>query len=123
MITSDVSSFEKFKQALSHALENMPKQSEAYVIQEAEEVMDDSRRNYVPVDFGSLKESGEVRLERNDDGVIVKLIYDEPYALVVHEDLEARHRAGQAKYLEVPFFKKTKDLEERLAEHLAEEAE
>ncbi len=54
----------------------------------------------VPVDTGELKASGYVRLE--GDGVNTKAFvgYSAPHALMVHEDLKARHEQGHAKFLE-----------------------
>lgn len=34
--------------------------------------------------------------------VVGKVVYDAPHAIYVHEDLEAFHSEGQAKYLEQP---------------------
>lgn len=72
----------------------------------------------VPVDTGALRASSYVTQPRVEGSVIrVELGYGGPaaqinpksgepasgYALYVHENLEAHHPVGQAKYLEVPF--------------------
>ena len=55
----------------------------------------------VPVDTGYLKSRGLVtKPVRKGQVVSVQILFDAPYAVVVHEDLEAFHRTGQAKYLE-----------------------
>lgn len=50
-----------------------------------------------PVDTGNLKNSGYVRKE-GKLGVIVG--FSAAYAIYVHENLEAHHDTGQAKFLE-----------------------
>ena len=47
---------------------------------------------------------------RKDWGVAVAVGYTAAYAVRVHEDLEAFHRTGQAKFLEQPFREMQKDL-------------
>lgn len=57
-----------------------------------------------PVDTGALRATGRVeRPEWTSRTVRVELGFGSsavPYALVVHEDLDAFHTVGQAKYLE-----------------------
>lgn len=59
-----------------------------------------------PVDTGNLRASGHVQAPRIENGdILVTLGFGGPaasYAIVVHEDLTARHTTGQAKYLELP---------------------
>lgn len=50
----------------------------------------------VPVDRGELRDSGQV--VEDEDGSYV--VFDTPYAVAVHENLEARHPRGTAKFLE-----------------------
>lgn len=71
--------------------------------QEAQIEMTESKRR-VPVDTDTLRASGfvadPVRKGRN---ISVTLSYGgaaETYAIIVHEDLSAFHRIGQAKFLE-----------------------
>lgn len=71
--------------------------------QEAQIEMTESKRR-VPVDTGTLRASGHVQEPvRSGKSVSVMLAYGgaaEQYAVIVHEDLEAHHAHGQAKYLE-----------------------
>lgn len=57
-----------------------------------------------PVDTGVLRSSGFVQGPMiKDRGLEARLVFGGPaagYAAKVHEDLAARHRVGQAKYLE-----------------------
>lgn len=50
----------------------------------------------VPVASGRLKASGKIvrALDR-----VYEVQYDAPYAVAVHEDMEARHAHGEAKFL------------------------
>lgn len=72
----------------------------------AQEVLDESQR-IVPVDKGTLKDSGTVKEPVVDaNGIEVEITYGgaaSKYAFFVHEDLSARHKDGKtAKYLEIP---------------------
>ena len=100
----------------------------------AEEVMGDSKDNYVPIDTGALKSSGHVQKPKAEGGsVAVTLGYGGPagtgkgqkvdvgYAFIVHEDLSARHEVGQAKYLEVPLLAHQGEFEDALAAEAAKE--
>ena len=85
----------------------------------------------VPVDTGALRgssycdepkrEGTHVTVELGYGGVASKINpkSGEPsgvYALIVHENLEAHHEVGQAKYLQVPFDDRTKGMGDRIAE-------
>ena len=81
------------------------------VYREAEEVMRDSKENYVPVVTGTLRRSGFVQPpEVGPGGFSVRLGYGgpaAPYAFAVHENPNAGQsakgsRVGQWKYLEQP---------------------
>lgn len=84
----------------------------------------------VPVDTGSLRASSYVtEPERNGDHVTVEFGYGgvatkinpktgEPtgaYAVYVHENLEAHHKVGQAKYLQTPAEEAFRDMPEKIA--------
>ncbi len=61
----------------------------------------DEMKRRTPVDTGDLRDSGEII----PAVVTARLVtggffFDMPYAAIVHEDLEAFHRVGQAKYAE-----------------------
>jgi hypothetical protein len=61
-------------------------------LQRAAEQLLARSQELVPVNTGELKESGAVV-----DGMVV---YTADHAIPVHENLEARHPRGQAKFLE-----------------------
>ncbi len=103
----------------------------------AEDIMGDSKQNYVPVRDGSLRNSGHVELPTiQGSQVSVRLGFGgpaAPYALVVHENPRAgktggvspsgyRYRkysqVGQWKYLETPIKNHTPEVERRLHEDI-----
>jgi hypothetical protein len=53
----------------------------------------------VPVDTGNLRASGYTRRSAELE---VEVGYQASYAVFVHENLEAKHTNGQAKFLEQP---------------------
>lgn len=84
----------------------------------------------VPVDTSALRSSGYVTPPAKEDGFLEVLIgYGGPaakinpktleltdgYALYVHENLEAHHPVGTAKFLELPFNQATRGMGERIA--------
>ena len=92
--------------------------SELY--KEGERIMLDSKNNYVPVDLGALKSSGHVQAPViGASGISVTLGYggaSAPYAIYVHEDLNAIHPVGQAKFLEIPVRRAGKGTSSRVAD-------
>lgn len=74
---------------------------------EGNNLMADSKENYVPVDLGVLTNTGYVTLpEKVGSVLVVELGFGGPaeaYALPVHERTELRHEVGEAKYLEKPY--------------------
>lgn len=118
---------------------------EAALYQEGEDVMADSKANYVPVDLGTLRDSGFVDPPVwEGDTLVVQLGYGgaaEAYALAVHEHLsdasppswrtaEARghpvqfHPPGHGpKYLETPVLQAAQGLEARLAARIRQQLE
>ena len=73
----------------------------------------------VPVDTGILRGSGVVEAARDGSVLIGYGGPATPYALTVHEDLEARHKEGKtAKYLEAPFTSALQGMAQRLADRV-----
>lgn len=75
--------------------------------QEATVVLNESKK-IVPVDTGTLKNSGQVKKPQvTAGGINVDITYGgaaAKYAFIVHEDPNARHAPGKTfKYLESPF--------------------
>lgn len=88
---------------------------------EAEELIAESKPE-VPVDTGALRNSGYVEQPQvSGNKITVRCGYGGPaagYALYVHENLEANHPVGKAKYLEDPFNRRLPGLSGRMAARL-----
>lgn len=75
----------------------------------AEVILGESQK-IVPVETGTLKDSGTVSLDNKNK--IATISYNTPYARKQHEDNTLNHpRGGEAKYLERPFNEKSDELE------------
>ena len=100
---------------------NTPKKIGAALYREAQIEMTESKKR-VPVDTGALRSSGVVQKPVFDGkNTSVKLGYGGPsvdYALKVHEDLEAFHKVGQAKYLESVLMESAPYLLQRIANRI-----
>jgi hypothetical protein len=91
------------------------------MVEEAEEIIT-AGKEQTPVDTGSLKNSGKaLPPEITHDNVRVELGFGGPskphdvhYAIYVHEDMDAHHPVGNAKYLEIPFFEHLPEFQRRL---------
>lgn len=100
----------------------------------ANEVIDDAKENYVPVDTGNLKDSGDFDdYEPNRGQTLAQIgmwfggdITREQaahgrtanaklYALDQHENMTYKHQIGGPKYLERPFQKRYSEVRDRLA--------
>jgi hypothetical protein len=55
-----------------------------------------------PVDTGALRSSAFTEADRQGKNPGVVVGFEEEYAIYVHENLEAHHNVGQAKFLEQP---------------------
>ncbi len=100
------------------------------MFEEAEKIMTRSKLEFVPVDTGNLRNSGHVVPEVTKRDVTMTLGFGGPagigntgrsnddevgYAIVVHEDQEALHKTGEAKYLETPFMQAIPGMAQRIA--------
>lgn len=72
-------------------------------------------QDLTPVDTGALRSSAFTEADRqNRKKPSVTVGFEEEYALYVHENLEAHHNNGQAKFLEQPL----RENADRYAEHV-----
>lgn len=82
----------------------------------AEVILGESQK-LVPVDTGTLKDSGLVATDKKNQ--IVTIAYNTPYARKQHEDSTLNHpKGGQAKYLERPFNEKSGELEKYIGDSI-----
>ena len=98
-----------------------PNKLAAALYREAQIEMTESKKR-VPVDTGALRSSGVVQKPVFDGkNVSVTLGYGGPsvdYAFKVHEDLQAFHKVGQAKYLESVIVESAPHLLQRIADRI-----
>lgn len=60
-----------------------------------------------PIDTGALRASAFTEVDRQGKNPAVIVGFEEEYAIYVHENLEAHHDIGQAKFLEQPLRENT----------------
>jgi hypothetical protein len=93
----------KLMQALSNLAKELPVVALMSLVQSGEEIMTDSKENYVPVDTGNLRASGLVTIDVPN--AQVNLSYGGPaigYAIYVHE-IDKNYNNGKSwKYLQAP---------------------
>lgn len=87
------------------------------MMQSAESMMTVAKKR-TPVDTGTLRASGRVYRSKEVKNFTVVLGFHTHYALYVHEDLQAHHPVGQAKYLESAVADGLGALEKRVAKAL-----
>jgi hypothetical protein len=85
---------DELNRRLARIAKKAPKRAGKALLSQANLIMGDSKENYVPVDDGPLKSSGDVELPVIVPGetVFVRLVYGgttAPYALAIHEHLSA----------------------------------
>lgn len=129
----------KLKAVLKHLGDQAPDLMGMALYRQAEFLMTDAKR-ITPVDQGPLRASGHVdpvRVEGSKVEVIVGFggvagtgnhngetnNEDVGYAAYVHEDLNARHTTGEAKYLERPALELAGKLEGNLARDLKQDVD
>ena len=66
----------------------------------AAELIRNRSQNNTPVDTGNLRASHYVVADTRDTRDIVEVGVTASYGIAVHENLEARHTTGEAKFLE-----------------------
>lgn len=97
------------------------KDLKAALYQEAETIMTASKRDYVPIKTGALRNSGTVYLpEEMPDRVQVRLGFggaSAPYAAIVHEYPKS-YGQGKNKYLSIPLGISAKNMASRIAEKM-----
>jgi len=74
-------------------------------------IIERTAKRYVPVLTGNLKNSGYTR---KVGPRTVEVGFSAAYAVFVHENLEARHRNGQSKYLQRAVVEKRTDVLEQV---------
>lgn len=104
MFSIEAKGLDKVENALKQLGPRMAKVFLTAMYEEAEIEMTEAKER-TPVDTGELKRSGRVRLRGGAspwDAEVVLMFGGPlvPYAVYVHENLDAYHKVGQAKFLE-----------------------
>jgi hypothetical protein len=109
----------KLKEALERVGKNSVKIMASELHKEAEALMTEAKQE-TPVDTGALRASGHVKVPQTDnDSAVVVCGFGGPaagYAVIVHENLEANHPTGKAKFLEDPFNRRLRGFAERIGD-------
>jgi hypothetical protein len=112
----------EFRRKMAALRTGTPRQIGAALYQEGQHIMTRSKSEFVPVDTGTLRASGQVTLPRQESGrVVVELGYGgaaSAYALVQHERMDFHHPVGQAKYLEQPVNEAAAGFGQRIASRI-----
>jgi len=112
---------DEMRAKLQRLAKRFPQEEEMALFQEAQIEMTESKKR-VPVDTGTLRASGHVLKPETKWGrTSVDLVYGgaaEKYAVIVHEDLEANHKVGQAKFLESVLMESAPTMGERIAKRV-----
>lgn len=87
---------------------------------EAVEIMKVAKSR-TPIVTGALRDSGTViKWDGNRNDIKVNLTFTAEYAIYVHENLQAKHPNGQAKFLESAAIEAIPGLPERVAKRIVE---
>ena len=106
--------FERFKTALK-AVGGDTTYGLRALVKEAEAIMTAAKR-LTPVDTGALRASGHVVADKVKARVTLGFGNSAVgYAVIVHENIMASHKTGQAKYLELPLLNAVRGMDARLA--------
>lgn len=109
---------ETLKTALDGLGERAREAAARILFQEGERIMAVAK-GQTPVDTGALRASGQVSLPTVEGSTVsVELGFGNSsvnYAVFVHENLQAKHPVGKAKYLEDPVLQWANGAESRLA--------
>jgi len=102
--------------------DEFPKEVAASLKKQLEKTMIRSKRDFVPVDEGTLRDTGHVDdPEISKKNIKCRLRYGgpaAPYARDQHENLSYKHTVGEAKYLERPLKQDSKKILPAMAKDL-----
>jgi len=106
---------------LARIARNAPSDLAQALFEEAQIERTESMKR-TPVEFGPLRASHEVLKPKiNGRDISVSIVVggpSAPYALYVHENLEAFHKVGQAKFLESTILESRNSLPARIARRI-----
>lgn len=113
---------EQIKARLRRVSQRFPEQVEAALYKESQIELTEVKRR-TPVDLGTLRASEFVEgPSRQGTRIYTKIVAggaSAPYAIYVHEDLEAFHKVGQAKFVESVILESRPFMGARIARRLS----
>lgn len=122
-VTFEIEGAADLSKKLAKLAEVLPAEVGKALRQEAEIEMTEAKRR-TPVLTGNLRSSGHVvGPDKKSNDVEVSLRFGgpaAPYAIYVHENLEAFHKVGQAKFLESTLMESLPHLPARVAARMAQ---
>lgn len=99
----EIKGYDKMQRTLSNLIKSLPNEVAAALYTEAQIERTESMKR-TPVDVGNLRASHIVMppVIKGDNTTVTIAVGGPaaPYAVYVHENLEAEHKVGQAKFLE-----------------------
>jgi hypothetical protein len=108
----------EMKRHLKNAATNAPEQLREAGMAEME-IEKQEMQNRTPVRYGILRDSLEVMApEMKKRTVVITVGTDVEYAPYVHENLEAFHEVGEAKFIESVLNESEPHMAERIAKHI-----
>jgi len=94
------------------------KDAKKALLQEGNIILNDSIKQ-TPVEFGDLRRSGTVEeVKDTKKEYEIAIGFNTTYAAAVHEDLNAHHPVGKAKYLEDPLMARVDDIPKNIAKRV-----
>jgi hypothetical protein len=120
---AEVTGFIEMQQRLKRMAASIKFEAARALYEEALIEMEEAKKR-TPVDTGALRDSGIVDLPQIlNESISVKLHFgstppSNKYALFVHEDLEAFHPVGEAKFLESTLQESAPYMKERVARRI-----
>ena len=90
-------------------------QAAAIALNEIAETTVTDAKEHTPVQYGTLRASGHVSETATPDDLSVTLAFGTSYAVFVHENLNAHHDVGEAKFLEHAVQRTAVSFPERMA--------
>ena len=122
MVEVSFTGLDRLERALARIADGIVDEAAHALQAEAEIEMTEAKRR-TPVKTGALRGSGHVdKVRRSGRELSVRLAFGgpaAPYAVQVHENLDAWHRVGQAKFLESTVLESAPYMATRVAARIA----
>lgn len=88
------------------------------LLKEGNIILNDSIKQ-TPLEFGDLRRSGTVEeVKDTKKEYVIAIGFNTEYAAAVHENLNAHHPVGKAKYLEDPLMARIDDIPKNIAKRV-----